>query len=121
MNIEQIAILCHQTNKLYCEMLGDYSQKNWDGAEEWQKLSAINGVKTRLDNPNGLASCCHEAWLKEKIDSGWVYGPIKDSDKKEHPCCVSYNQLPIEQQIKDKLFISIVDATSSLLNQSSHI
>ena len=105
-----IAIICHEANKAYCEFIGDHSQKNWCDAEQWQRDSAIKGVEFRLDNPNARDDAQHNSWMKEKIDQGWVYGPIKDAEKKTHPCLVPFNSLPVEQQIKDRLFCAIVDA-----------
>lgn len=108
--LEQIAKVCHQVNKVYCESIGDTSQPNWEEAPNWQKESAIKGVEYHLANPESKPSDSHESWMKEKIDTGWVYGTVKDPDKKEHPCMMPYDKLPVEQQIKDKLFLTIVRA-----------
>jgi hypothetical protein len=110
MNNEQIARICHETNRAYCESIGDHSQKPWDQAEPWQRESAVKGVEFALANPNTPASAQHDAWLKDKANDGWKYGPVKDATKKEHPCCVPYEQLPIEQRIKDYLFKHVVRA-----------
>lgn len=112
MTAEQIARVCHEANKGYCESIGDNSQPTWEQAPEWQKQSAINGVKYHLSNPDSKPEDSHNSWLKEKVETGWVYGPVKDAEKKEHPCMVPYNELPEAQQFKDKLFISIVRALS---------
>ena len=106
--IVQIAKTCHEVNKTYCESLGDYSQKSWDLSPEWQKQSAINGVKFHLSNPTAGPSASHISWMKEKLDNGWVYGKLKDSENKTHPCLVSYEDLPIEQKLKDYFFISVI-------------
>ena len=105
-----IAKVCHEANKAYCESIGDYSQKSWDEAEEWQRESAVKGVLYRLNNPEAPKSAQHDAWMNDKINSGWIYGEVKDAEKKTHPCIVPYNDLPIEQQKKDALFQAIVDA-----------
>ena len=105
---EEIAKICHQANKAYCETLGDLSQVDWADAPEWQKESAILGVKFNFDNPEAPASASHDSWLNHKINTGWIYGEIKDVEKKQHPCCVLYEQLPREQQKKDYLFKAIV-------------
>lgn len=115
MDIQQIASVTHEANRAYCVTLGDLSQPNWDNAPEWQKTSAINGVKFHIDHPNAMPSASHENWLGEKIAEGWKYGEIKDVEKKEHPCCVHYSKLPIEQQVKDSLFIAVVRAMEVLL------
>ncbi|NOS83700.1 MAG: hypothetical protein HOP31_01040 [Ignavibacteria bacterium] len=110
MKTEEIAKVCHDANKSYCEAIGDKSQKSWDEAEDWQRESAIKGVQFKLDNPEAGNSAQHEAWLKDKDAEGWVYGPVKDPVKKEHPCMVPYDELPEEQKKKDALFLSIVNA-----------
>lgn len=108
MNIEQVARICHETNKAYCDSIGDPSQKSWDEAEQWQRDSAINGVKFSIDNPAAPASAQHDAWLADKARDGWKFGTIKNADAKEHPCMVPYEQLPQEQRLKDHLFKGIV-------------
>lgn len=105
-----IAVVCHQANKVWCENNGDNSQKDWDQAEEWQQQSAVKGVKFRLANPDAAESTQHDAWSADKEKDGWVYGEVKDAEKKTHPCLVPFDQLPEFQQKKDKLFCGIVDA-----------
>jgi len=52
MNIEDVAKVCHQANKAYCECIGDMSQPSWEEAPKWQKKSAISGVSNIIANPN---------------------------------------------------------------------
>ena len=111
----QIAELAHEANRVYCKLIGDDSQSSWAEACDWQRDSSILGVEFRLRNPEAPASSQHESWLEYKLAEGWKYGPVKDSDEKEHPCCVPYDELPIEQKIKDSLFTAIVEATRPLL------
>lgn len=114
MDIETIARIAHQLNKAYCESIGDNSQPNWKDAPDWQKKSAINGVIFHQKNPGFSARASHENWLKEKFSNGWKYGPTKNQEKKEHPCCVDYNELPQEQKSKDYIFKSIVEELSKI-------
>jgi hypothetical protein len=108
MNVVQIATVCHETNRAYCESIGDYSQKPWEIADQWQRDSAISGVRFAIDNPGAPASAQHDAWFADKTKDGWKFGPVKDPDKKEHPCMVAYDALPVEQRIKDHLFKAVV-------------
>lgn len=117
MRVEQIAKVCHETNRAYCAGLGDDSQKPWEEAPEWQRTSAINGVKFHLKNPSAPASASHDSWLAEKRATGWKYGPVKDAEKKEHPCFVGFDELPPEQQAKDVLFKSVVDALRAFVKE----
>ena len=115
MNVSAIAKVCHEANRALCDGLGDNSQKPWEDAEQWQQVSAINGVNFNLQNPDAPASASHDSWLEEKRAAGWKYGEVKNADLKEHPCFVPYEQLPLEQQAKDHLFKAIVAALSPLL------
>lgn len=99
-----IARVAHEINRAYCASLGDVSQPAWEDAPEWQKASALVGVDMHLAKPDATPEQSHESWLAQKTAEGWKFGPVKDAEKKEHPCCVPYAELPAEQKAKDYLF-----------------
>lgn len=103
----------HEANRAYCAAWGDFSQLPWEDAPGWQKDSAINGVEGVLAGNNAEQS--HESWLKQKIADGWKFGPVKDPEKKEHPCMVPYAELPAEQRGKDSIFVAVVTAMATAL------
>jgi hypothetical protein len=109
MHVLKIAKVAHEINRAYCLAIGDNSQLPWDEAPVWQRESAINGVIFHRDNPDAKPSASHESWLAEKEKDGWKYGPVKDAEKKEHPCFVPYDQLPVDQKAKDYLFSAVCD------------
>ena len=50
-----------------------------------------------------IAENVHEVWAKSRIAEGWTYGPVRDDSKKQHPCLVSYEELPeIEKEYDRK-------------------
>lgn len=108
MKVLVIARVAHEINRAYCASLGDTSQPAWEDAPEWQQKSAIAGVEMHLANPDATPEQSHESWLAQKIAAGWVYGEVKDAEKKEHPCVRPYDELPPEQKSKDYLFRSVV-------------
>ena len=108
LGIEQIARVCHEVNRAYCQSIGDDSQPEWNDAPDWQKDSAMNGVRFHMENPGAGPEASHVKWLEQKKAEGWEYGPVKDPVKKQHPCFVAYNFLPIEQRAKDYIFRQIV-------------
>ena len=112
--IEACARAAHEVNRAYCFALGDDSQPAWEAAPEWQKSSARNGVAGALAGNTPEQS--HESWLAEKKATGWKYGPVKDPEKKEHPCFVPYAELPAAQQKKDHLFTSTVREMAAALS-----
>lgn len=116
LTIENIAKICHEANKAYCRTQGDYSQPSWRLAPDWQRESAINGVKFHLDSPESSPEDSHNNWLKEKEKDGWVYGPEKNPEKKEHPCMVPYSKLPENQRAKDYLFSGIIETLKPFLS-----
>ena len=120
LTVEQIAQIAHETNRAYCLMIGDTSQREWSAAEQWQRDSAIKGVAYALTNPDAPASAQHDAWLKDKESAGWTFGPIKDPVAKTHPCIVPYDRLPIEQRLKDYLFKGIVNACAMAARAAEH-
>lgn len=119
MNYETIARVAHEVNRAYCAACGDLSQPAWEDAPEWQRKSAINGVAFHAANPDASPSASHESWLAEKRADGWSYGPVKDPAKKEHPCFVPYEQLPVEQKVKDYLFSAVCRQMLSQLVEST--
>lgn len=116
MSRETIAKLAHEINRAYCLCFGDDSQPQWDDAPDWQKASALAGVDMHLANPDATPEQSHESWLAQKVADGWVYGETKDPEKKEHPCCVPYADLPQAQKAKDYLFRQSVHSLSKILS-----
>lgn len=109
-----IAAVCHEANRAYCAEIGDDSQLPWAEAPDWQRESALAGVEAILADPSRTPEQSHVAWCAHKAADGWIYGPVKDPARKEHPCMVPYGALPPEQQRKDHLFRAIVLALSGV-------
>lgn len=112
MKVEATARICHEANRAFCEYIGDKSQPPWAEAPPWQRQSAINGVSFHILHPEAGDSASHDNWMAEKLAAGWVYGRVKDPDASPptHPCLVPFEELPAEQQFKDRLFRTIVHA-----------
>jgi len=109
MNIELIAKECHENNRTYCITLGDYSQLPWEDTNEQIKQSAIDGVKYKIENWEVSSEDMHNNWLTFKISDGWVYGDVKDIDKKTHPSMIPYYDLNTDEKEKDAIFIATVE------------
>ena len=104
--LEACARVAHEANRAYCLAIGDTSQPSWEEAPDWQRASTFDGVRGVLGGNTPEQS--HEGWLREKTKTGWKYGPVKDPEKKEHPCFVPYGELPPEQRAKDAVFVGVV-------------
>ncbi len=110
---EACAAAAHEVNKVFCDMTGDASQAHWEQAPEWQRTASIEGVAVALQgaSPRQL----FEAWKAAKQRDGWIHGPVKDGDKKTHPCLVEYDDLPPVQKAKDGLYSAVVGAMQQAL------
>lgn len=107
--IETIAKVCHAANAAWSEAHGEESLL-WEQVRD----SGCDGVRVALDShtPEAL----HEFWCEFKRLDGWQYGPVKDAERKTHPCLVPYHELPEYQRAKDRLFSAIVDALAPALD-----
>ena len=110
MKREEIARVCHEVNRAYCQALGDHSQPEWKDAPQWQKDSIMIGVNLHCDKNVG-PEASHESWMAQKVLEGWIYGPVNDPEAKEHPCIVPFDMLPQAQSLaKDFIFRAVVHA-----------
>ena len=49
-----------------------------------------------------LARNVHEVWAAGRLAAGWKYGPVRDDERKEHPCLIPYEALPEEEKDYDR-------------------
>lgn len=106
---DQVARAAHEILRAYCEALGDFSHPEWGTAPSWQIDTTMASVHLHWDRDLS-PEATHDAWMAHKLAQGWVFGPVKDYEKKQHPCLVPFDQLPKEQQIKDHLIAAIIRA-----------
>jgi hypothetical protein len=116
--IEAAARAAHEANRAWCIALGDMSQQPWKDAPDWQRVSALKGVRCIVDDPSTTPEKLHESWLADKEADGWKFGPVKDPERKEHPCFVPYDQLPAAQRAKDHIFNAVVRAVLAAAAES---
>lgn len=108
LNAFVVAQICHEANRAFCLLNGDPALPNWGKLPEELQRSCLSGVLFTIANPEAGDSASHESWAAERMGQGWVYGPTLDRDAKIHPNLVPFDQLPREQQFKDRLFRTIV-------------
>lgn len=105
----------YNANRVYCEAIGDVVPLPWLDLTDEEKLRFVDAVNRLRHNSMVTPAEQHAAWCVARREQGWVLGPRKDEQKREHPNLVPYDALPKEQKVKDKLFrevvLSIVVAT----------
>lgn len=103
------AQLIHEINNTINRVFKpDWPIYSWDEAPQEMKDSTYRGIRYALENTDATGEDQHNAWMAERTQQGWVYGPVKNEETKEHPCLVPYDQLPIEDRLKDHTFRTIV-------------
>ncbi len=106
--IARVARAAHNTLVAYCRLSGDYSIKEWDEAEGWQREDTIKMVKATLNGGHSAAEE-HGRWFKNKVERGYVYGPEKNDDPAKgpltNPNMLPYKELPLYARMKDHLLV----------------
>lgn len=55
------------------------------------------------DLTEAIAENAHDIWARARMDEGWVYGQVRDDEKRQHPDLVPYAQLPESEKEYDRL------------------
>ena len=110
---EQIARVVHEANRAVQIEQNDPTipvSNSWDESSPSTRDSAIAGVVGAQSGFGPAES--HNGWMEFKLNDGWVLGPMKNEELKQHPLLVPYEDLPESQKVKDKLFLAIVKVLS---------
>jgi hypothetical protein len=113
--VGQIARITHEANRVLQMATGEEVAPHWENAPVWMCASAMDGVRNIVFGEVSSPEQSHQNWMKHKEADGWTHGPVKDADKKQHPCMVPYAELPSVQRMKDWVFFTIVNVLESAL------
>lgn len=123
--IELIAAACHQAWFAYTVLgLGEPGEP-WETAPDYQKSSIRHSIRfwDELDvfaiPMEHLCAASHLAWANQLKREGWKYGPMKDLSKREHPCLLPYDDLPLRERRKDEVVVRTYMALRSILGSPS--
>lgn len=112
--IEHIAKVAYEAIRALSQIQGDYTLKGWDGLTPEARKPVIDRVMFRLEHRRDPISALHDQWQLQQLKAGWKWGTVKNVAAKEDPRIVPFTTLPIEEQRKEMLFVSIVEAMTSL-------
>lgn len=106
----------HNVMVTYCKMHGDHTILEWDDAEDWQRRSTVDMVRSVLAG-NYSPRAEHERWLRDKVRRGYVWGPRKNDDPEAgpltNPNVMEYDEIPFVQRMKNHLLIVVAAGTAS--------
>lgn len=104
--VETLARGAHRLLQEYKGACGEDAGPDWDEAPVDLKTLTRSGVRGVLRGDTPIES--HERWVAGKRAQGWVYGPVKDAERKTHPCLLPWQELPQGDKVKDVLFATLV-------------
>lgn len=108
--IYRVARAAHNCFVTYCKGIGDFSVKEWEDAEGWQRADTVRLVESVLAG-NHSPQTEHDIWLIGKEEKGYVYGAEKNDDLEKgpltNPNIMPYESLPQESRAKDELLVVV--------------
>lgn len=81
---------------------------SWNDAPVEMQDSVLDGVRAILNQKVRSPEQAHENWMEHKADNGWHYGPVKDTEARQHPCMLPYSELSPYNRLKDAIFFDTV-------------
>jgi len=82
----------------------------WSLREEPFKQQFLPVIAMMMsDDRKGSPEELHDDWVKAYEVMGWVYGPVRDIEKKTHPDMVPYWDLGVEERDKDAVFVALCE------------
>ena len=49
-----------------------------------------------------MARNVHDVWARSRMNEGWIYGPVRNDELKQHPCLVPYEELTESEREYDR-------------------
>jgi len=80
---------------------------------DWDAPTTVQFTPQEVET---LAQLEHDRWMKEKVESGWCYGTVRDDTLKIHPSIVPYDQLSEPEKEKDRDTIKQIPEILSLID-----
>lgn len=103
---ERIVNTCHQAWKDYMDII-EHAYIQIEPTEDLAQ-SILSGAYVVVTNPDITPDQIHQEWMDYRAKEGWEYGDVKDPELKTHPNMLPFYELPIEERIKDMVFINAV-------------
>jgi hypothetical protein len=116
MQMSVIASVAFEANRQYCEMIGGKAfNPSWTEVSQDVRNTLLEAVKVALTDKIISAELSHLRWMNVRIEQGWTKGPRYDPYRKIHPNLVGFKELPVQEQLKDILFLAIVNSLGAAL------
>lgn len=99
----------HEAIRALQTAFGEQVLPAWADASPEDRAATLNMVNEIHRTPGITPEKIWSAWAANKVANGWVYGEVKDTGAKTHPCLVDdYSKLSEAQKAKDYVVHAIV-------------
>ena len=90
---------------------------------EMRPLGSDGKVITEIPNDivETLAFLEHDEWVQERVSSGWIYGEVKNTEKKISPYLVPYDELTEEIKDHDRDTIRNIPNLLSMIGMAVYV
>lgn len=72
------------------------------------RVMSSDGGVTREMVVDAIAENAHEVWARQRMESGWTYGEVRDNDLKKHPMLKPYSEIPDSEKEYDRKYGELV-------------
>lgn len=103
---EQAARVAYEATCALANTVGVDFSVGWEHFQDKSRI--IDAAKFIIANPNAGDEGEHEAWLAARKLDGWHYGETVDRAHKLHPAIVPFDELPVADRRRDRLFRAVV-------------
>ena len=113
MDASRIARVAHEADRALAAVQGRMDQRTWFALEARDRANLVTGVQVALDTPRATAADLHAAWLSDKREAGWRWGPAFDRTAQTDPLMIPWDQLSVPAQARELLFVATVRSLSA--------
>jgi hypothetical protein len=58
--------------------------------------------KNLMELTERIAENVHNVWVQRRMAEGWIWGPTRNDEARQHPCLVPYQELPESEKEYDR-------------------
>lgn len=95
----------YEASRSWCLSIGDDTHEPYDNLSTAEKAPIRESVIGILQG--NIPEQAHEDWRRRKIADGWSWGSEKDDVRKTHPALLPYEELDLEQRVKNDIWCGV--------------
>jgi len=108
LTMESVARVAHAANSELRRIIGEEPMQ-WVEMDERRRQGLVEAAHKAAIHRWLSPAEAHSDWVISMTEQGWSYGPY-NPDEKTHPNMQPWENLPVEQRAKDRMFLGIVRA-----------